>query len=63
MKTETRNKLIEAQQYCDNEDKSTEYMLQYMQDYAGVDLDCVLNFLEKRDDNNHKYCVDTHQAD
>jgi hypothetical protein len=48
MKTETKKKLEEAQQYCDDNDKSTEFMLQYMQDIADVDLDCVINFLEKK---------------
>lgn len=33
---------------CDEEDRSTEYMLQYMQDVAGVNLDCVINFLKKK---------------
>jgi hypothetical protein len=47
MKAITKEKLFEAWQYCDDEDKSTEFMLQYMQDFAGVDLDCVINFLEK----------------
>lgn len=50
MKKVTKNKLKEAKIYCDVNDKSTEFMLQYMQDYAGVDLDCVLNFLEKTKD-------------
>lgn len=50
MKKETKQKLIEAWDYCDDEDKSTEFMLQYMQDVAGVDLDCVLNFLENCED-------------
>ena len=48
MKKETKQKLKEAQDYCDEEDKSTEFMLQYMQDYAGVDLDCVMSFLQKQ---------------
>ena len=30
MKAETKRKLLEAWQYCDNEDKSTEFMLEYM---------------------------------
>ena len=47
MKEVTKNILLEAWQYCDDNDKSTEFMLQYMQDVAGVDLDCVINFLEK----------------
>tara|TARA_Y100000310_G_C20672131_1_gene810849 strand:- start:1177 stop:1335 length:159 start_codon:yes stop_codon:yes gene_type:complete len=45
MKESTRAKLIEAQEYCDKEEKSTEFMIQYMQDFAGVDHDCVMNFL------------------
>lgn len=47
MKEATRALLKEAQDYCDENDKSTEFMLEYMQDVAHVDLDCVLAFLEK----------------
>jgi hypothetical protein len=47
MKPETRHKLLDAWAYCDEEDKSTEFMLQYMQDHAGVDLDCVINFIQE----------------
>jgi len=47
MKPETKQKLLTAWQYCDYEDKSTEYMLAYMQDFASVDLDCVINFIQK----------------
>jgi lipopolysaccharide biosynthesis regulator YciM len=47
MKTKTKNKLLEAWQYCDKNEKSTEFMLQYMQDVADVDLECVLTFIEK----------------
>jgi len=45
MKEKTKEMLRIAQQQCDDEDRSTEYMLQYMQDFANVDLDCVLKFL------------------
>lgn len=48
MKAATKKKLQEAQQYCDDNDKSTEFMLQYMQDYAKVNLDCVLKFLQNK---------------
>lgn len=60
MKTETRNKLFEAWALCDEDDKSTEFMIEYMQDFAGVDFDCVINFIttttEKERDEwyNHK---------
>jgi hypothetical protein len=47
MSEKTTTKLLEAKQFCDDNDKSTEFMLQYMQDHAGVDLDCVLDFLMK----------------
>lgn len=47
MKAKTKALLREAQQYCDDNDKSTAFMLEYMQDVANVDLDCVLNYLEK----------------
>jgi hypothetical protein len=50
MKASTKEKLFEAWTYCDEHDKSTEFMLQYMQDFAGVNLDCVLNFIEKTTD-------------
>jgi lipopolysaccharide biosynthesis regulator YciM len=46
MKDTTKQKLLEAYQYCNDNDKSTEFMLEYMQDFANVDLDCVLNFLQ-----------------
>ncbi len=50
MKAITKQKLFEAWQFCDDNDKSTEFMLQYMQDYANVDEDCVINFIEKTTD-------------
>ena len=50
MKTTTKQLLFEAWQYCDNEDKSTAFMLEYMQDIANVDLDCVINFIQKNGD-------------
>jgi len=52
MKAKTKELLKEAQQYCDDNDKSTEFMLQYMQDVANVDLDCVINFLQKKLDKD-----------
>ncbi len=50
MKELTRNKLLAAWQYCDDEDKSTEFMIQFMMDNAKVDMDCVANFIEKTTD-------------
>ena len=34
MKELTKNKLLAAWQYCDDEDKSTEFMIQFMMDNA-----------------------------
>jgi hypothetical protein len=45
----TRNKMLqEAYDYCIECDKSTEYLIQYMQDYAGVSLDVVIRFLQTK---------------
>ena len=38
-----------AQKYCDRNDKSTEFMLEYIQDYANVDLDTVIEFLREQE--------------
>ena len=45
MKASTKEKLFEAWLYCEKEEKSTEFMLQYMQDFAGVSLDVVVRFV------------------
>jgi len=50
MKESTRRALQEAKDWCNANDKSTEFMLEYMQDYAMVDLDSVLNFLDPDND-------------
>lgn len=42
---EQRELLKEAHSWCDENDKSTEFMIQYMQDFAGVDFDDVINYL------------------
>ena len=52
MNKETKIKLLAAWQYCDDEDKSTEFMLQFMQDVSGLDLDDVLEFIENTDEEN-----------
>lgn len=50
MTIETKNKLFEAWAYCDELDKSDGFMIQYMQDFAGVDFNCVMEFLKKTTD-------------
>jgi len=47
MKKGTKNRLMHAWLFCDENDKSTEFMIQYMQDEANVSFDCVMNFIEK----------------
>jgi hypothetical protein len=47
MKDTTRQKLKDAMDYCDDNDKSTIFMIQYMMDCANVDHDCVIKFLEE----------------
>ena len=47
MKLETKRRLLEAWHYCDIEDKSTDFMIEYMMDVGNVGYDCVLNFIEK----------------
>lgn len=37
--------IIEAWNYCDEEDKSTEFMLQYMSDTADVDYDIIVAYI------------------
>lgn len=44
MKHITKLKLAAIHQLCDAEDKSTEYMLQLMQDSCKVDLECCLKY-------------------
>ena len=47
MKIKTKNKLAEAWQYCEDNNKSTEFMLEYMQDIANVNLACVIDFIQE----------------
>ena len=49
MKRHTKMLLNQAWDYCDEHNKSTEFMIQYMQDYAGVDYDTVIDFITKDD--------------
>lgn len=52
MKYITKLKLAAVHQLCDAEDRSTEYMLQLMQDTCDVDLDCCLWYMDLPD-NEH----------
>ena len=46
MKYITKLKLAAIHLHCDVNNKSTEYMIQFMQDSCKVDLDCVMNYLQ-----------------
>ncbi len=46
MKYITKLKLAAVHQLCDAEDKSTEYMLQMMQDTCKVGLDTCIQYME-----------------
>jgi len=42
----TKLKLATVHQLCDAEDKSTEYMFQFMQDTCNVDLEVCINYMK-----------------
>lgn len=46
MKEKTRILLSQAKEICGKEERSAEYMVQFMQDYANVSFDCVIKYLE-----------------
>lgn len=45
MKAKTKNKLYMAWAYADHLDKSTEWMFQYMADFAKVEYDVAVDFV------------------
>lgn len=46
--TETTRAMLQmVQEECDEDDKSTEFMIQYMQDRCSVDFDTVMEFLHE----------------
>jgi hypothetical protein len=46
MKSKTKELLKQAKEICDTEGRSTAYMIQFMQDCAKVDFECVIKYLE-----------------
>ena len=46
MKLKTKLELALVHLYCDQKNKSTEYMLQLMQDECNVSIDTCLNYLK-----------------
>lgn len=46
--------------YCDHHDKSTEFMIQFMQDLAGVDHDTVMDFLQSTQDIDRSRWYERH---
>lgn len=47
--------LEEAENYCNENDKSTEFMIQYMQDTAKVNLGKVLEYLAEKAPSEEDY--------
>lgn len=48
--TAVQKELIDAaQSICDEEDRSTEYMLQYCSDMSGADYDAVVDYIVSKD--------------
>ena len=47
MKESTKQLLKEAEEICNVEDRSTEYMIQFMQDHASVDFECVMSYIRQ----------------
>ena len=54
MKYITKLKLASIHQLCDNNDKSTEYMLQLMQDTCEVELDTCVDYINLGDAKHSK---------
>lgn len=52
MQHKTKLKLAAVHQICDVTDKSTEYMLQVMQDMCKVDLDTCVKYMELGDEEH-----------
>lgn len=50
MSTAKNEMLQEAKDYCDEHDKSTEFMISYMMDFADATHDEVMDFLIKEMD-------------
>jgi len=48
IKKEKEALMQQAMEFCDKNDKSTEFMIQYMQDYANVSHATVIAFLNKQ---------------
>ena len=45
MKQKTKNKLYAAWAWCDHNDKSTEFMLQFISDESGIEYDKAVDFI------------------
>lgn len=58
MKVLTKNALFEAWAFCDEQDKSTAFMLQYMADHAGVEYDVAVDFVVNTTEEERKKWYD-----
>lgn len=50
----TKLKLAAVHQLCNHENKSTEYMLEFMQDTCKVNLDCVIAYMKLSDEEHQR---------
>lgn len=53
----TKLKLAAVHQMCDAKDKSTEYMLQFMQDSCKVDHDTVIEYIKLSEEEHKKLFI------
>jgi hypothetical protein len=51
MKESTKQILLDAWDWCDDEDKSTEFMLQYMSDVANIEYESVVDYIASNESN------------
>jgi hypothetical protein len=57
MKAITRQNLLDALSWCNENDKSTPFTIQYMMDYAKVQHETVMLFLENESKKEVAKCV------
>ena len=55
--TKQKQTLLDGWHWCDKEDKSTEFMLQYLSDISGLDYDEVVDYIcsEEADKDRENY--------
>lgn len=54
MTQEQKQKILEAWDYCDEKDKSTEFMLQYMSDVSELEYEDVVDYVASNEANKDR---------